>query len=106
MSTTLTANTFGIEEVLKQLGLKENNYGASTGLKHTITKGKKIGRAPAGCAPINCLNLKHGFFWRGFVAFNTRQNFSTGPLNANPAFNFHPFSRLQIFVMFKEVGNL
>ena len=42
MSTTLTANAFGIEEVLKQLGLKENNYGASTGLKHTITKGKKI----------------------------------------------------------------
>ncbi len=42
MSTTLTANAFGIEDVLKQLGLKENNYGASTGLKHTITKGKKI----------------------------------------------------------------
>jgi aldehyde dehydrogenase (NAD+) len=42
MSTTLTDNAFGIEEVLKQLGLKENNYGASTGLKHTITKGKKI----------------------------------------------------------------
>ncbi len=42
MSTTLTANTFGISEVLKQLGIKETNYGASTGLKHIATKGKKI----------------------------------------------------------------
>src|SRR5688572_11285625 len=42
MSETLTRNSFGIEEVLKQLGLKENNYGASTGLKHISTKGKKI----------------------------------------------------------------
>jgi aldehyde dehydrogenase (NAD+) len=33
---------FGIETVLKDLGLKENNYGASTGLKHINTKGKKI----------------------------------------------------------------
>lgn len=42
MSTTLTENTFGISEVLKQLGIKENNYGASTGLKHIETKGKRI----------------------------------------------------------------
>src|ERR1035437_10005682 len=42
MSTTLTANAFGISEVLKQLGIKETNYGASTGLKHIATKGKKI----------------------------------------------------------------
>src|ERR1035437_1220541 len=42
MSTTLTANAFGISEVLKQLGIKETNYGASTGLKHISTKGKKI----------------------------------------------------------------
>lgn len=42
MSTTLTENTFGITEVLKQLGIKENNYGASTGSKHITTKGKKI----------------------------------------------------------------
>jgi len=42
MSETLTKQSFGIETVLKELGIKENNYGASTGLKHTITKGKKI----------------------------------------------------------------
>ena len=42
MSATLTKNEFGISDVLKQLGLKENNYGASTGLNHFSTKGKKI----------------------------------------------------------------
>ena len=42
MSETLTAKSFGIENVLKELGIKENNYGASTGLKHISTKGKKI----------------------------------------------------------------
>jgi len=42
MSETLTTKSFGIEAVLKELGIKENNYGASTGLKHTSTKGKKI----------------------------------------------------------------
>ncbi len=42
MSETLTANTFGIEEVLKQLGIKKNNYGASTGLKHITTTGPQI----------------------------------------------------------------
>lgn len=42
MSETLTAKSFGIENVLKELGIKETNYGASTGLKHIFTKGKKI----------------------------------------------------------------
>lgn len=42
MSHILTLNKFGIEDVLKQLGIKENNYGASTGLKHFQTKGPKI----------------------------------------------------------------
>lgn len=42
MSETLTANSFGIKDVLEELGIKENNYGASTGLKHTMTTGKKI----------------------------------------------------------------
>jgi aldehyde dehydrogenase (NAD+) len=42
MSETLTANSFGIKSVLEELGIKENNYGASTGLKHTMTNGRKI----------------------------------------------------------------
>ena len=42
MSETLTAKSFGISTILKELGIKENNYGASTGLKHISTKGKKI----------------------------------------------------------------
>ena len=42
MSSTLTANKSGIEEVLKKLGVKNNNYGASTGLKHINTNGNKI----------------------------------------------------------------
>lgn len=42
MSEILTAQSFGIDSVLKELGIKENNYGASTGLNHIITKGKKI----------------------------------------------------------------
>src|ERR1051326_4850444 len=42
MSETLTANHFGIEEVLKQLGIEQNNYGASTGLKNINTKGAKL----------------------------------------------------------------
>jgi aldehyde dehydrogenase (NAD+) len=40
--TQVMTNNFGIENALKELGLKENNYGASTGLKHIATKGKKI----------------------------------------------------------------
>jgi aldehyde dehydrogenase (NAD+) len=40
--TQVLTNNFGIENILKELGLKENNYGASTGLKHIATKGKKI----------------------------------------------------------------
>lgn len=40
--TQVVSKSFGIENVLKELGLKENNYGASTGLKHIATKGKKI----------------------------------------------------------------
>ncbi|MES2836106.1 MAG: aldehyde dehydrogenase family protein [Bacteroidota bacterium] len=35
-------SNFGIEQVLKQLGIKENNYGASTGTIHFETKGNKI----------------------------------------------------------------
>jgi len=42
MSETLTANSFGIKRFLEELGIKENNYGASTGLKNTFTKGKQI----------------------------------------------------------------
>ena len=42
MSETLTANKVEIQQVLNQLGIKENNFGASTGLKHTFTNGKKI----------------------------------------------------------------
>jgi aldehyde dehydrogenase (NAD+) len=42
MSETLTAKSFGIESALKELGLQGTNYGASTGLKHITTKGKKI----------------------------------------------------------------
>lgn len=42
MSETLNLQSFGIKSVLKELGIKELNYGASTGLKHTLTKGKKI----------------------------------------------------------------
>jgi aldehyde dehydrogenase (NAD+) len=41
-TSTLTKNTFGIEEALKQLGIGTQNYGASTGLKHVNTKGPKI----------------------------------------------------------------
>lgn len=40
--TTATIQRFGIEEVLKQLGVQEINYAASTGLKHHFTKGNKI----------------------------------------------------------------
>jgi aldehyde dehydrogenase (NAD+) len=40
--TQVMAKSFGIESVLEQLGLKVNNYGASTGLKHIYTKGKQI----------------------------------------------------------------
>ncbi len=42
MSDTLTAKSFGIKSILDELGIKENNYGASTGLKHILTRGKKI----------------------------------------------------------------
>lgn len=42
MSTTIHTSTFGIEEVLKTLVIKEINNGASTGLKQISTKGKKI----------------------------------------------------------------
>ncbi|MBA3704429.1 MAG: aldehyde dehydrogenase family protein [Bacteroidetes bacterium] len=40
MSVTIT--DFGIDEVLKKLGISAPNYGASTGLKHFSTKGKNI----------------------------------------------------------------
>lgn len=40
--STLTASELGIKNVLKELGIEAENYGASTGLKHFSTKGKKI----------------------------------------------------------------
>ncbi len=42
MATTLHSTVYGIKEVLNTLGIKELNYGASTGLKFIQTKGKKI----------------------------------------------------------------
>ncbi len=43
MSTaTLSKDTFGIDQVLKQLGIGTQNYGASTGTKHLETKGPRI----------------------------------------------------------------
>jgi aldehyde dehydrogenase (NAD+) len=42
MSATTTISSFGIEAVLEELGIKKDNYGASTGLKHFATTGKKI----------------------------------------------------------------
>ena len=42
MSETATVNTFGIEEVLKKLGIKKINYGASTGTNHINTTGAKL----------------------------------------------------------------
>jgi len=42
MSETLTADKFGMQKALKDLGINDNNYGASTGLNHIITQGKKI----------------------------------------------------------------
>jgi len=42
MSETLTADKFGMQKALHDLGINDNNYGASTGLNHIITKGKKI----------------------------------------------------------------
>ena len=41
MATTLNSAVYGIKEVLGTLGIKEENYGASTGLKFLPTKGKK-----------------------------------------------------------------
>lgn len=40
--TTVATDQFGIAEALKQLGIKEMNYGASTGLKHYNTSGPRI----------------------------------------------------------------
>lgn len=42
MTQVITSQSFGIESALKELGIKPLNYGASTGLKHIETKGKKI----------------------------------------------------------------
>lgn len=42
MAEVLTAKSFGVENVLKELGLQAINYGASTGTRHIVTKGKKI----------------------------------------------------------------
>lgn len=40
--TTVATDQFGIAKALKQLGITENNYGASTGTIHWNTKGKKV----------------------------------------------------------------
>ena len=40
--TTVATDTFGIAKALKQLGISETNYGASTGTIHWNTKGKKV----------------------------------------------------------------
>lgn len=40
--TTITTDQFGIAKALKQLGISETNYGASTGTIHWNTKGKKV----------------------------------------------------------------
>ena len=42
MSENTIAKSFGIEGVLKDLGISKTNYGASTGSKHFHTKGNKI----------------------------------------------------------------
>ncbi len=42
MSKNIIAQGFGMQAVLKDLGISKNNYGASTGSKHIQTKGKKI----------------------------------------------------------------
>ena len=42
MSETITKINFEIKNILKELGISSTNYGASTGLKHFSTKGKKI----------------------------------------------------------------
>ncbi len=58
MSETLTSNAYGIGEVLTQLGIKQNNYGASTGTKHINTKGAKIDSySPADGNLIGSINI-------------------------------------------------
>ena len=42
MNTAATKDLFNIAQALEQLGIKQNNYGASTGLNHIETKGEKI----------------------------------------------------------------
>ena len=42
MSNTVLEKKSGIAKTLETLGIKESNYGASTGLKHYATKGNKI----------------------------------------------------------------
>ncbi|MGB3946372.1 MAG: aldehyde dehydrogenase family protein [Bacteroidia bacterium] len=42
MAELATSKSIGVEKILKDLGIEANNYGASTGLKHVYTKGKKI----------------------------------------------------------------
>lgn len=42
MAANTIAKTYGIEAVLKDLGISKMNYGASTGSKHLSTKGNKI----------------------------------------------------------------
>lgn len=55
--TTVATDRFGIAEALEQLGIKELNYGASTGLKHYNTSGPRIDSySPADGALIGSTN--------------------------------------------------
>jgi aldehyde dehydrogenase (NAD+) len=42
MTAISIAKSYGITAVLKELGISKTNYGASTGTKHILTKGKQI----------------------------------------------------------------
>jgi len=42
MAKSDSTTNFGIEDVLKELKISTNNYGASTGVEHIVTKGKKL----------------------------------------------------------------
>ncbi len=57
MSETLKAKKVEIKSVLNNLGIRETNYGASTGLKRILTKGKKIDSfSPVDGALIGSIN--------------------------------------------------
>ena len=42
MSKDKSSKKFGIDAVLKELKIATHNNGASTGIKHLITKGKEL----------------------------------------------------------------